>query len=119
LAKSASGALVSPGDDEVDDDLDMEAESGRGATQRLPGTMQAEAEAFDEDEADDSHKSITSWREAIGVVVDANIAARDERRRAGPRGYSRGDSRGGQRGGRTRGGRRRRTSTRNDGPSGD
>ncbi len=42
-----------------------------------------------------SHKNIPAWQEAIGVVVDANIAARGERKRNGR-------GRGGQRGGRGR-----------------
>lgn len=40
-----------------------------------------------------SHKNIPPWHEAIGVVVDANIAARGERKRSS---RSRGGSRGGR-----------------------
>ncbi|MGI9455770.1 MAG: hypothetical protein ACR2NU_04370 [Aeoliella sp.] len=55
-----------------------------------------------------SHKSIPSWQEAIGVVVDGNIAARGERKRA-HRGS--GGSRGGSsRGGRSRGRRKKKES---------
>lgn len=51
-----------------------------------------------------SHKNIPAWQEAIGVVVDANIAARGERKRSNSRG------RGGSRGGRGRGRRRSKDS---------
>lgn len=47
-----------------------------------------------------SHKNIPPWQEAIGVVVDSNIAARGQRKRSNTRG------RGGSRGGRGRGRRR-------------
>lgn len=47
-----------------------------------------------------THKKIPSWADAIGVIVDANIAARSDRQRSGRTG-----SRGGQR---PRGGRGRR-----------
>jgi ribonuclease E len=51
------------------------------------------------------HKSIPSWDEAIGMIVDTNLATRTDRRRSsGP--PSRGN--GAQRGGRPRGGRRRK-----------
>lgn len=40
-----------------------------------------------------SHKNIPAWQEAIGVVVDANIAARSERKRTN---RGRGGSRGGR-----------------------
>lgn len=51
-----------------------------------------------------SSRQIPSWSETIGYVVDANIAAKEERRRASPNG-----SRGGSGRGRSRGGRRRKT----------
>ena len=31
------------------------------------------------------HRSIPSWDEAIGMIVDANLATRTDRRRGGPR----------------------------------
>lgn len=49
------------------------------------------------------HRSVPSWSEAIGVVVDANIAARAERRRAGGRAPSGSGGGRGRRGGRRRG----------------
>lgn len=76
-------------------------------------------ELDDEDDAiksAPSHKNITPWRDAIALVVDANIAARAERRAvSGGRG---GPGRGGSgRGGRSRGGRRRRGSGAGSSPS--
>lgn len=65
------------------DDLDDEAEEGDSSPRRAP-----------------SHKNIPSWLDAIGVVVDSNIAARSERKRSsrsngrGGRGSGRGRSRG-------------------------
>lgn len=52
-----------------------------------------------------SSRQIPSWSETIAYVVDANIAAKDERRKA-----SANSSRGGSGRGRSRGGRRRRSS---------
>lgn len=72
-----------------------------------------EDESMDHDDSDDEeggsprapiHKNIPSWADAISCVVDANITARGERKRA-----SRPSSRGGnsQRGGRSRGRRKK------------
>ncbi len=58
----------------------------------------AEAESDDGETKSISHKNITSWGDAIGVVVDANIAARGQRKQS---------YRGGGRGGSSRGGRSR------------
>ena len=52
------------------------------------------------------HKSIPSWDEAIGMIVDTNLATRTDRRRSSPQ-QSRG---GGTSRGRSRGGRRRKKS---------
>jgi len=73
--------------------------------------LEADSDHDDEDLHDDetggsgksrsiSHKNIPAWQEAIGVVVDSNIAARGQRKRSNSRG------RGGSRGGRGRGRRR-------------
>jgi hypothetical protein len=51
------------------------------------------------------HKSIPSWDEAIGMIVDTNLATRTDRRRSSPQ-----QSRGGASRGRPRGGRRRKKS---------
>jgi hypothetical protein len=53
------------------------------------------------------HKSIPSWDEAIGMIVDTNLATRTDRRRSSPS-QSRGSSNGSR--GRSRGGRRRKKS---------
>jgi hypothetical protein len=52
------------------------------------------------------HKSIPSWDEAIGMIVDTNLATRTDRRRSSPQ-QSRG---GGPARGRSRDGRRRKKS---------
>jgi hypothetical protein len=52
------------------------------------------------------HKSIPSWEEAIGMIVEINLSTRSDRRRSSAPSQSRGS--GGSRGGRARGGRRRR-----------
>jgi hypothetical protein len=59
----------------------------------------------DDDDSSDqglppSHRNIPSWDEAIGMIVDANLQTRTERRRSSPQ--RSGNSRG-QRGGRGRG----------------
>lgn len=52
------------------------------------------------------HKSIPSWDEAIGMIVDTNLATRTDRRRSSaPQSRGQGSSRG-----RSRGGRRRKSS---------
>jgi hypothetical protein len=51
------------------------------------------------------HKSIPSWDEAIGMIVETNLATRTDRRRSAPQGRGSGSSRG-----RSRGGRRRKKS---------
>jgi hypothetical protein len=48
------------------------------------------------------HKSIPSWDEAIGMIVETNLSTRTDRRRSGPApsrgsGSSRGRARGGRR----------------------
>lgn len=65
----------------------------------------ARDEDGDDEPAAISHKNITPWPEAIGVLVDANIAARATRKSAAV-GSGRGGGRG--RGGRSRGGGGRR-----------
>jgi hypothetical protein len=65
----------------------------------------------EEDDGDDEqggsrtpkHRSVPSWGDAIGVVVDANIAARSERKKFGNRSSGGGSGGRGRRGGRRRG----------------
>jgi ribonuclease E len=56
------------------------------------------------------HRSIPSWEQAIGMIVDANLQSRSQRRQTSSTG-SRGGS---SRGGRARGGRRRSRSSGNE-----
>jgi hypothetical protein len=51
------------------------------------------------------HKSIPSWEEAIGMIVDVNLSTRTDRRRSAPAQSGGG---GGPSRGRARGGRRRK-----------
>jgi hypothetical protein len=53
------------------------------------------------------HKSIPSWEEAIGMIVEINLSTRTDRRRSSAPSQSRGPG-SGSRGGRSRGGRRRK-----------
>ena len=79
-------------DDDADEmDLGMDGEDSADASGRgLPA----------------GHKSIPSWDEAIGMIVDTNLATRTERRRSSPpSSHGSGPSRG-----RSRGGRRRKKS---------
>ena len=106
-------------DREDDADSDAEADADADADEQLLDGQedQAPEEDADREQAKPaSHKNITPWREAIGAIVDANIAAREERRRSPGGGGRGGSSRGGSgRGGRSRGGRRRRSSSRAEG----
>lgn len=79
---------------EVDEPQDMVASEG--------GADDAQEDA-DDDGATPKHRSVPSWGDAISVVVDANIAARSERKKFNSRGGSGGRGR--------RGGRRRKKPT--------
>jgi ribonuclease E len=84
--------LDDPEDDSLDDrarDDDGDGDDGDGG-ERASGS---------------GHKSIPSWDEAIGMIVDTNLAQRTDRRHSSGS-QSRGN--GSSRGGRPRGGRRRR-----------
>jgi hypothetical protein len=84
--------IVLDDDDETDEmDLGIDGEEAGDATQRSTPA---------------GHKSIPSWDEAIGMIVDANLATRTDRRRSSsPPGRGSGPARG-----RARGGRRRKKS---------
>ncbi len=84
--------------------------SGEESSAKVSDSELPESVTDSDDEEDEetqarriSHKNIPAWQEAIGVVVDANIAARGERKRnSRGRGNPRGNTRGGR--GRRRGG---------------
>jgi ribonuclease E len=78
-------------DDDTDMDLGMDGEdAGDATTGRVPA----------------GHRSIPSWDEAIGIIVDTNLSTRTDRRRSSsPQTRGSGPARG-----RSRGGRRRKKS---------
>ena len=84
------GDSQSPVFDEDDSDLESDLEG-------------APSEAGDDKTVPASHRSIPTWEEALGVIIEANIQARGERRRS-----SHSSSRSGSPRGRPRGGRRRK-----------
>ena len=94
-------------DADFDDDDLMEVSGGGDDA----GDALFDADSDDMDTSERSavpagHRSIPSWDEAIGMIVDTNLATRTDRRRGGPpSGPNSGPSRG-----RPRGGRRRKKS---------
>ncbi|MEM6654824.1 MAG: hypothetical protein AAF596_03390, partial [Planctomycetota bacterium] len=119
-----NGDAPSLADDDADDvsaaastDPSLEPGFGAGLDSVEPEDLANEDENGDADilparggeKGQGSAKSIPSWPETIGVVVDANIAMRSERKRATAGSSGRGSRRGGGRG-RSRGRRSKRPS---------
>jgi hypothetical protein len=79
--------IVLDDDDSDGMDLGMDGENAGDATSRTPA----------------GHRSIPSWDEAIGIIVDTNLSTRTDRRRSSsPQARGSGPARGRSRGGRRR-----------------
>jgi hypothetical protein len=102
--------LETPGADDFDDAFEDFGDDDAGAGSPLAG--EADDDALGDDESDETdggastsrsrsagHRGIPSWDEAIGIMVDANMQTRSQRRPT---------SNGSGQRGRPRGGRRRR-----------
>ncbi len=115
--------LSSPSHDDDFDDLgveqdDVEVGAGRTDSNGIEYDADddlgdgAEGESADRSADVHGHRSIPSWDEAIGMIVDSNLQSRSQRPRSSQSGRRGGSSRGGSsrggssRGGRSRGGRR-------------
>lgn len=111
---SKSGSEEAQKEQEESADEDSEYTESTPENDSPTNLMAPHSDEDDDDEAvaASSHKNITPWQDAIGIIVDANIAARSERKRTSAGGGGRG---GAGRGSRPRGGRRRTGSGR--GPS--
>jgi hypothetical protein len=109
------GPVSNHGNDDDFDDLGVEQDDEELANGHMLGDDLGDEDSLDEADGDSNgradgrgHRSIPSWDEAIGMIVDANMQSRSQRRPPSHSGARGGSSRGGRpRGGRSRGGRRR------------
>jgi hypothetical protein len=83
-------------DDDLDGDLDGDLDDDQGSDELDLGVDGEDSDDASGRSAPAGHKSIPSWDEAIGMIVDTNLATRTDRRRSSPP-QSRGRSRGGRR----------------------
>ena len=68
----------------LDDDLDGDLDDDQGSDELDLGVDGEDSDDASGRGAPAGHKSIPSWDEAIGMIVDTNLATRTDRRRSSP-----------------------------------